>query len=160
MCRVRTVDYSPSAEHVREARHWLVRLLRRWELHPLIPDGSLLITELITNAINHAQSPVHVTAAVADGILELGVGDHDNRLPRVKHPSFDARGGRGVALVDHIADEWGVAPLDGGKQVWARLSVDPAWAYRTACPCGGSDLDRVRLESGRYALAVAGPWDE
>jgi anti-sigma regulatory factor (Ser/Thr protein kinase) len=67
MCRVRTADYLPAPEHVREARHWLERLLRCWELQALIPDASLLTTELVTNAIVHAQSSVHVTVAVADG---------------------------------------------------------------------------------------------
>lgn len=175
MCRVRTVDYQPAPEHVREARHWLERLLRRWELQAQIPDAALLATELVTNAIVHAQSPVHVTAAVADGVLEVAVGDHDRHAPRVRRSSEPgsaltealvrdrgllSEGGRGLPLADAMADEWGIAIINGGKQMWYRLSIDRAWAYRTACPCAGTDLDRVRLESGRYALAVAGPWDE
>jgi hypothetical protein len=44
--------------------------------------------------------------------------------------------------------------------VWFRLDAGAAWPYRPACPCAGDDLGRVRLESGRQVLAVAGPWDE
>jgi anti-sigma regulatory factor (Ser/Thr protein kinase) len=160
MCRVRTVDYLPAAEHVPQARHWLQGLLRRWELEGLIPDASLLITELVTNAVVHAQTPVHVTAAVADGVLEIGVADHDSHSPHVTHPNSQAETGRGVALVDDIADDWGVVTLKEGKQIWFQLSIDSAWSHRTACPCAGSNLDRVRLESGRFALAVNGPWDD
>ena len=175
MCRVRTVDYDPAPEHVREVRYWLQRLLHRWELPALIPDASLLITELVTNAIVHAQTPVHITAAVAEGVLEVGVADHDPHAPRVRRssdsgsPPTDGRvrdrgllseGGRGLPLIDEMADDWGVAILHEGKQIWFRLAVDRVWAYRTACPCAGTELDRVRLESGRFALAVAGPWDE
>lgn len=159
MCRVHTVHYPPEAENVPHARHWLQRLLRRWELDGLIPDASLLITELVTNTIVHTHSPLDVVSAVADGVLEIGVTDHDTHPPHLEHPSSRAEHGRGIALVDDIADDWGVASLDGGKQIWFRLTVDPAWAYRTACPCGGTDLDRVRLQSGRFALAVPGPWD-
>jgi len=50
--------------------------------------------------------------------------------------------------------------LAAGKQVWFRLSAGKAWPYRTDCRCGGADLSRVRLESGRHVLVVPGPWDK
>ena len=177
MCRVQAVDYAPSADHVPEVRHWVEALLLRWELKSLRPEASLLVTELATNAVVHAQSAFHVVATVADGILEVGVSDHDPRPPlltdrALMQPGPDPLavataeldlplvvGGRGMALVDAIADDWGVVSIADGKQVWFRLSVDSGWSYRTACPCAGKDLDRVRLESGRFAVPVAGEWD-
>lgn len=53
-----------------------------------------------------------------------------------------------------------MATLADGKQVWFRLSVDQAWPHLTDCPCAGEDLQRVRLESGRFAVAAPGPWDD
>jgi hypothetical protein len=77
-------------------------------------------------------------------------------------PAFGARGasrgGRGLLLVDSLADEWGVIRLVNGKQVWFRISTDD-WSYRSGCMCHSDSIDRVRLESGRYALALPGPWD-
>src|SRR5947209_6143318 len=166
MCRLQAVDYEPSVHVVPQARHWLQHRLRRWELDPLISDGSLLLTELVTNAVLHASSQVHVAAAVADGTLEIGVGDHDPRPPRLRRGERDllsalslSHGGRGIRLVDQIAEEWGWVSLSAGKQIWFRLSVGDGWPHRTACPCAGENLERVRLESGKFAVAVAGPWD-
>jgi anti-sigma regulatory factor (Ser/Thr protein kinase) len=172
VCRVEAVEYTPSTDHVPEARHWLQERLRRWELDSLLPDASLLVTELVTNAVVHAQSSFHVVATVADGVLEVGVSDQNPRRPvlRSQHPDFGsgsgqeqrlvpAEGGRGIALIDDIAEDWGVAMLANGKQVWFRLSVQAGWSYRTACPCQGDQLERIRLESGRFAVAVSGDWD-
>lgn len=114
--------------------------------------------------------------AVADGMLEVGVSDPDPQRPVRRAPSIggatgpapfsagsrhEAReGGRGLLLLDELADEWGVATIDGGKQVWFRIDAGEGWRTRTECPCAGDNLNRVRLESGRHVLAVAGPWDE
>ena len=171
MCRISSVDYGPIPESVPLARRWLTAQLGTWELEQLEPDASLLVTELVTNAVVHAHSEVHVSAAVADGILEVAVSDHEPQLPMphshetalATNDANDAEiaeGGRGMELVDVIADEWGVAVLGAGKQVWFRLSVAESWAHRTACPCHGEDLQRTRLASGRFAIAVAGAWDK
>jgi hypothetical protein len=100
-----------------------------------------------------------VTVAVAEGVAEIGVSDRSSDLPQQQPRTWRAEGGRGLRLVDLVALEWGVAPVAGGKQVWFRLDVD-SWPHRTDCPCGGDDLERVRLESGRYAVAANGPWDD
>lgn len=124
-------------------------------------DVALLLTsELVTNAVMHASTEVKVTVAVADGVAEVGVTDSSSAVPTMRRSTWRAEGGRGLRLVDLLTQEWGVTPLPGGKQVWFRLDIGADWPHRTGCPCGGEDLDRVRLESGRYALAVPGPWDE
>ena len=102
------------------------------------------------------------TVPVADGALEIGVTDFDpESLPLVR-PQEDeilSEGRRGLFLVEQLSEEWGVVGLKEGKQVWFRLSTND-WSFNSTCPCHGDDLDRVRLESGRYAVAVAGAWDD
>lgn len=170
MCRVQAVEYDPIPESVPQARQWLRGRLRAWELDQLVPDAALLVTELVTNAIVYAHSQVHVTAAVADGMLEVAVSDHEPRrsmpyshetlsISPLDDVSTLSEGGRGLGLVDAISDRWGVSTLEGGKQVWFRLSVDRQWAHLTSCPCHGSDLERTTLASGQFAVAVAGAWD-
>jgi anti-sigma regulatory factor (Ser/Thr protein kinase) len=171
MCRITAVTYGPTPDSVPQARHWLRDRLEAWDLTLLEPDASLLLTELVTNAVIHAQSQVHVTATVADGLLEIAVSDHELKAQMpyshetvILHSAVSdgdglSEDGRGMWLVDAISDAWGVATLGPGKQVWFRLSVDENWAHRTACPCHGEDLERTRLASGRFAIAVAGPWD-
>jgi hypothetical protein len=168
VCRVQTRQYASEWTAVTEGRRWTADLMRRWEIGE--EGGSiaiLLACELLSNAALHAGSPATLTVAVAEGILELGVGDHDSRTSFVERIREEERvwltdgrlGRRGLHMVATLADDWGVVPAADGKQVWFRLDVGDDWPHRTACPCQGEDLHRVRLESGRHVLAVPGPWD-
>lgn len=168
MCRVQTRQYPRESAAISEARRWIAGLMRRWEVgEERSSSAVLLASELLTNAVRHADSSATLTVAVADGTLELGVGDHDSRISFVERTKEEERvwltdgrvGGRGLHLVATVADDWGIVRAADGKQVWFRLDVGDDWPHRTACPCQGEDLQRVRLESGRYALAVPGPWD-
>jgi anti-sigma regulatory factor (Ser/Thr protein kinase) len=169
VCRVANAEFGASLTSSASARHLVSDLLERWELPSLSADAELLTGELVNNAVGHASTDLALVVAVAEGILEIGVTDSDPQsIPFVKpqregmaveaREEVLAEGGRGLLLIGLLADEWGVVGLPQGKQVWFRLSTND-WSYNSACPCHGHDLDRVRLESGRYALAVAGPWD-
>lgn len=160
MCRVidRELRRAPSA--AAQARALVADALTRWRLEPLVADAQLLVSELVTNAVLHARGDVTVSLAVAEGTAEVGVTDRSVRLPRRRQVTWRAGGGRGLRLVDAVAREWGVAHQPDGKQVWFRLDVGQDWPHRSGCPCGDAALDRVRLLSGRWALAVPGPWDE
>ena len=160
MCRVASTELEGSVAAVAQARAFVAAALRRWDLADLVVDAELLTSELVTNAVLHARSKVTVTVAVAEGTTEIGVADRSLEAPEPRVPEDAAEGGRGLRLVDQVAQEWGVADLSAGKQVWFRLDVGPTWAHRTSCPCAGDELSRVRLDSGRYAVAQPGPWDE
>jgi anti-sigma regulatory factor (Ser/Thr protein kinase) len=165
MCRVRTIDVGDDPHAVATARRATVVQLDRWELDDLRHDAELLVSELVTNAVLHSRGDVALTLAVADGMLEVGVTDPgaglrpQRSLEGSAGPPWTAEGGRGLRLVDRLSVDWGVVAMSRGKQVWFRLEVGAAWPYRTACPCAGEDLERVRLESGRWAVAAPGPWD-
>jgi anti-sigma regulatory factor (Ser/Thr protein kinase) len=159
MCRVASTELGRSISAVADARAFVTGTLRRWDLEALAVDAELLTSELVTNALLHARSDVTVSVAVADGTAEIGVTDRSAEPPRPRRAADGAEGGRGLRLVDRVAADWGVAYLGSGKQVWCRLDVGVDWAHRSACPCQGEDLARVRLESGRWAVAAAGPWD-
>jgi anti-sigma regulatory factor (Ser/Thr protein kinase) len=178
MCRVRTHELGRDTRAVAQARRAVADMLERWELPSLVRDAELLVSELVTNSVLHGRSDVTLTLAVADGALEVGVTDRSTQLPVQRHRSSSrsaavrpcpgsvaaadwwAEGGRGLRLVDMVSDEWGIVPLVTGKQVWFRLAVDSSWPHRSACPCAGDDLERMRLESGRFAVATPGPWDD
>lgn len=160
MCRVASRRLGRTTAVVAEARAFVVAALNRWELEPLAEDAELLTSELVTNAVLHARSEVSLSVAVAEGTAEIGVTDTSRDLPRPDwSPDWTAESGRGLSLVDSIAREWGVAHLPHGKQVWFRLDVGAQWPHLTDCPCAGSQLGRVRLDSGRWTVAQAGPWD-
>ena len=84
MCRSDAVDLPPLPESAGTARRFLAAACRRWELDELRDDLLLAVSELVTNSIIHARTPVVVNVAVAGGVVEVGVRDHDPRPPVVR----------------------------------------------------------------------------
>lgn len=161
MCRLSEVDLPNEAAAAMAARHWLAGVLDRWELAQLKETATLLVSELATNAVQHGASAPTVTAAVAEGILEVGVTDRDQAGSPHESLSGDplAVGGRGLAIVDALAESWGTTFFANGKQVWFRLGCAD-WSHAAGCLCHGDNLHSVVLRSGRRVLVNRGPWDE
>jgi anti-sigma regulatory factor (Ser/Thr protein kinase) len=168
VCRVVSTELRDEVSSVPTARHLTVELLDRWEL-PTHRDLAMLLTsELVTNALLHAGNGLSLTVAIAEGALEIAVGDHDHlssasvkaNVPRFSdvHDNVIAEGGRGLLLVDSLTDDWGVDQGTDEKRVWGRVSAED-WVHRLDCACHRDDIGRVRLASGRFALAMPGPWD-
>jgi serine/threonine-protein kinase RsbW len=93
----------------------------------LIDDVVLVATELVTNAIRHAEPLADGEVTVAwrvDGhevLVRVTDGGASSR-PRVRHPSPRETSGRGLALVETLASRWGVEDAAGATTVWATLS--------------------------------------
>jgi len=95
---------------------------------PELLDGGtieLLLSELATNAINHARSPFSVVVRYDGQRLRIDVEDSSPLVPLMRTPSSDDTGGRGLLLVDALAAAWGVTPRPDGKRVWFELPVPP-----------------------------------
>lgn len=129
-----------------------------WELDDVEGVTVLLVSELMINAVTHARTTVDLEVAIADGVVEVGVGDRDgrgvvelrarNRLPHVVS-DWHAENGRGLFLVDALSTEWGIEQLEGGKHVWFRRPVDEGWPYLAQCLCDGEEgHETVVLASG------------
>ena len=86
----------------------------------LVADASLVVSELVTNAVQHGEPPVELIVTPGSDEVHLAVRDHSpaEPLPRVIRSSD---GGFGVHVVDALAATWGVIPEPTGKLVWARL---------------------------------------
>jgi anti-sigma regulatory factor (Ser/Thr protein kinase) len=161
MCRIAQAEFAADSSAPSAARHWVSGLLDRWELSSLSDMATLLTSELATNAVRHTRSAPTVTAAAADGVLEIAVADRDpNHLPGISHAQQTTQpGGRGLAIVETLAQQWGTKVLPQGKQVWFHLGIRD-WSYRSACRCPSDDPDMTVLASGTQVLANAGPWDD
>ncbi|MDX3245489.1 MULTISPECIES: ATP-binding protein [unclassified Streptomyces] len=112
---------------VPEARRALRELLRGWGRPGRSETAELLTSELVTNALVHTDDDAVLTATVSPSGLRVEVRDFVARHPRPSMPSPDeGTHGRGLVLVESLADTWGVRAQGGGKVVWFELGAEAA----------------------------------
>ncbi|MFI8080878.1 SpoIIE family protein phosphatase [Kitasatospora sp. NPDC086009] len=118
-------------ERISEVRAELRDALRRWGVAELVDTAELLASELVTNAIRHTDRDAMFTArlyreAAADGgraRLRVEVEDESDLWPTRRTPGEQASSGRGLMLVEALADGWGVEPRGSGKRMWFELTA-------------------------------------
>jgi hypothetical protein len=103
------------------ARRFVIETLRRWGEHRLVDDAAIVVTELATNAVVHAQSELVVAVQQSDARIVLLVRDTSSMPPQPRHPPLTAFRGRGLEIVAAIASRWGADAVGDGKVVWAEL---------------------------------------
>ena len=130
-----SVQLSPTPRGARLARLLATEQLRSWGL-PLDPARQV-VAELAANAATHSRVPgrdFRLVLYVVGGTLRIEVTDTcGDRLPHPQAPTPDAESGRGLLLVETLADRWGVAhgPRPR-KTVWAELNLTPP-EHTNAC---------------------------
>lgn len=112
-----------SAEAPHAARVALMRTLEAGDALTTFPDAALVLSELVTNAVQHTRSEsIRVDIDLHDdGRLRLVVVD---TAPGPVEPRVAAPGdgsGRGLRIVDQVASDWGVEVGASTKAVWAEL---------------------------------------
>ena len=85
-------------------------------------DASLVVSELVTNALRHGDGPTVLRASLAAAEVQVAVTDSGDGEPRLLPPDPERIGGLGLVVVSQVAAAWGVAPFPGGKTVWAVLA--------------------------------------
>ena len=123
-------SYSCDAATPKRARgwttEWLVGVLPAQRVtSETLDDAALVVSELVTNALQAGGSAVTVRLAVDGPRLRISVIDDAPGLPRVVHAGPDDQRGRGLPIVAEVSRVWGVTPLPAGKQVWAELVLPP-----------------------------------
>lgn len=107
---------------VPEVRRALRALLRPCLAEDQAATAELLASEVLTNALIHSDHDALFTATVHDGSLRVEVRDFTGRPPRPRTPRpHEATSGRGLLLVEALADDWGVRRHGVGKAVWFEL---------------------------------------
>jgi anti-sigma regulatory factor (Ser/Thr protein kinase) len=118
---------------------------RRWARSRLAGSGMdrdeqaaeiliLIVSELVTNAVVHTGCPAVLRmlfglGAVEAGTVRVEVADGCATPPSPRHAGGDETGGRGLELVDGLADRWGWQPEGAGKRIWCEVD--------RGMPCGG-----------------------
>ncbi|MDI3403906.1 SpoIIE family protein phosphatase [Streptomyces cavernicola] len=108
------------------ARHMIRAAVRAWGAGERADEIELVADEMITNALMHTDGAAVVTLRVLSGVdrrLRVEVEDTSSALPRRREAGDDGVSGRGLLLVDRLADVWGVEPRGSGKCVWCEFIV-------------------------------------
>lgn len=150
------LDLASSASAVRWGRRHTTEILSGWGLVDAVAeDARLIVSELLSNAVQHAgKNPSAPAEGVRCGLLlwltdrglTVSVYDDDTRPPVRRSTSTDAERGRGLLLVESLSEAWGYTRSwpTPGKLVWARLPV----------PEGSADGGGRRLDGTAPPVAV------
>ncbi|MFG2302214.1 SpoIIE family protein phosphatase [Actinacidiphila glaucinigra] len=113
------------AVSVREARRAARDRLARWGLEEYSPLTELIVSELATNVIEHAEGDIRLRL-IRDRVLTVEVADDADTTPRLRHARLQDEDGRGVFLIASLADRWGTRYEDVGKTIWAEQMLTAA----------------------------------
>jgi anti-sigma regulatory factor (Ser/Thr protein kinase) len=108
------------------ARHMIRAAVRAWGAKGRADEVELAADELITNALIHTDGGAIVTIRVLAGLerrLRVDVEDRSSALPRPRDAGESGVSGRGLLVVDRLADAWGVESRGSGKCVWCEFIV-------------------------------------
>ncbi|MFG2354402.1 ATP-binding protein [Streptomyces sp. NPDC048521] len=126
------LEIRPDPAEVGRARRWARSRLAGAGIEadePLVETLILLVSELVTNAVVHTGRPAVLrlslpgppAPAAPSATVRVEVADTSSRAPVPRCAGGDATGGRGLALVDCLADRWGWSPEGAGKSIWCEL---------------------------------------
>lgn len=102
----------------RAARKWLAG----WGLDEQAEVMELVVSELTTNVVTHAQGPIRLRL-ILDRTLTIEVSDDADTAPHLRHARLQDEGGRGLFLVASLAGRWGTRYGDSGKTIWAEQQL-------------------------------------
>ncbi|MEH0520932.1 SpoIIE family protein phosphatase [Streptomyces stelliscabiei] len=113
-------------ERIAGARQQVRELLHDWNCRDQVDSAVLLVSETLTNVLVHTDADALLVAEMTgDGgkrRMRIEVTDASDDLPHKRHPGELASSGRGLVLMDVLADAWGVDPRGDGKSIWFELN--------------------------------------
>jgi anti-sigma regulatory factor (Ser/Thr protein kinase) len=123
---VNVLDLPPTTDSVPAARRFIRARLPEGVVD--IDTAALLVSEVVTNAILHARTPVTLTVQELGTVVRISVRDGSPVAPRTHAFSTTATTGRGLRLLEELAMRWGVQQdaSTGGKIVWFEVGPEDA----------------------------------
>lgn len=119
-----TITLPPEPRSASEARHFVADTVRGVLPADVTEVAVLLTSELVTNVIVHARTPMRLSVDVEPEALRVAIADEVPRAPVQRNVEGMPRlTGRGMHLVESLATDWGVEPSEAGKTVWFELSA-------------------------------------
>ncbi|MEU6578577.1 SpoIIE family protein phosphatase [Streptomyces sp. NPDC046805] len=115
----------PESEIVHTARTLARQQLEAWGLQDIAFDTSLIVSELVTNAVVHASGPLQLRL-ILDRVLTCEVSDENSTAPHLRHARPADEGGRGLFIVANVTERWGTRYTEEGKTVWTEQKLPPS----------------------------------
>ncbi|MDT0323186.1 SpoIIE family protein phosphatase [Streptomyces millisiae] len=124
---VATLDLAAEPALVATARKAAAEQLVAWDLTEAAFVTELVVSELVTNAIRHAEPPIQLRLLRGETSLIIEVSDGSSTAPHLRRARTFDEGGRGLLLVAQLTQQWGTRQTASGKTIWAeqQLSGQP-----------------------------------
>lgn len=146
--------FTAEPEEVGALRRMMRSRLGRWGLHDVSDEAQLCVSELVSNVITHVGLGTPATLVVSMNGTRLRIEIHDpetRALPTLMDADSVSEAGRGMALVDAVADRWGVLLRADRKVTWCELETG------LTSPSGhvdGAGVTRAEALLSLYATAT------
>lgn len=112
---------APEPTTVPRIRKRVRRQLAEWDVPGCGDTVELLVSEIVTNAMRHAWGAV-LTLTIENGTCRCEVRDTNPAMPAICHAHEGDEGGRGIYLMEALADRWGARAEPAGKVVWFEVA--------------------------------------
>ncbi|GAB2959568.1 SpoIIE family protein phosphatase [Streptomyces heilongjiangensis] len=129
-------NISPDPAAVARARAETLRKLGSWGLEEASFVTELVVSELVTNAIRYADTPIELRlitpqssatpGSASPRVLICEVSDSSSTAPHLRRARAFDEGGRGLLLVAHLTDRWGTRQTTTGKTIWCEQVLPAA----------------------------------
>ena len=144
--------FEQDAQSARAARRFVNQILTGWDDDggDLTDTVTLLVSELVTNAVVHAGSEVEVSVRLSPTAARIEVTDDSTESINPRDATQEEDSGRGLALVGSLARRWGVRPAPGGgKTVWFEVDAPRRPMSEEAGPEEALEITRRAIERPR-----------
>ena len=119
------IELHPGASSPARARRFLSERSTAWSLPESLGDQlALVASELVTNAVLHAHTPLTLTVELLDDRVRISVRDGSSAPAALRRYRKDALTGRGLGVIAAVSQAWGVEPARDGKVIWAEFDLD------------------------------------
>ena len=112
---------APEPRSARTARDFVAQTCSEWGCSHQVHAATLIASELVTNAVLDARTPLTMSVSRCGSQLRVGVRDHDSKASTPRLVGSDDAAGLGMRVIEALCQDWGVLSAAGGKLVWASL---------------------------------------
>ncbi|MFE6894819.1 ATP-binding protein [Streptomyces sp. NPDC057694] len=144
------------AQKPRQLRRLIRAALAYWGHPEAIETAQLLLTELVTNALQHSCGhSIAVCVSIADGRCVIEVNDGSPLRPELQHADLSAEDGRGLLLVKALSEAWGVS--EDCTTTWCAFPLTEGPTDMNSAPATAPVLHEIRLKlpADRSAAGLA-----